>query len=204
MRWRALMILMAAWVSAAQAETVVRGDLDRRADLGFRAAEEGAALKVSRLDAASPAAQAGLRDGDLIVGINGRHFARGHEGAALLQRLRGAQRVGLALRRDGRGTELAFVPAPLPLEQDAALDIEYDVVTTSDGARLRTILSRPAGAEGRLPLLFFTQWVSCGSLEGAAANQLRAVAAGAGMALLRVERAGTGDSLGPACHELDF
>jgi pimeloyl-ACP methyl ester carboxylesterase len=161
-------------------------------------------LTVTRLDPAAPAARAGVRDGDRIVAVNGARFARGYEGAALLQRLRGGARVRLTLARGGRDVEAAFVPAALPVEQDPALDIFYDVLTTADGARLRTILSRPAGAGRRLPVLFFTQWVSCGSLEGAASAQLRALAAGAGMALMRVERAGAGDSLGPACHQLDF
>lgn len=204
MRWRNLLVIIACLASAAPAATIVRGDLERRADLGFRLAEEAAAVKVTQLDPASPAARAGLREADLIVGVNGRRFARGHEGLALLQRLRGARPASLIVRRDGQGTALSFVPPPRPLEQDPARDIEYDSLTTTDGARLRTILSRPVGAQGRLPVLFLTQWVSCGPLEGPAVDQLRALAAGAGMALMRVERSGAGDSLGPACHELDF
>lgn len=204
MRARFLFLPMLVLASAAPAATTVHGDLPRRADLGFRVAEEPAALAVARVDPASPAGRAGLRDGDRIVAVDGAHFARGYEGAALVQRLRGGDRVRLAIARAGQGATLDFVPTPLPLEQDPALDISYDVLTTSDGARLRTILSRPAGTTRRLPVLFFTQWVSCGSLEGAVSDQLRALAAGAGMALMRVERSGVGDSLGPACHQLDF
>ena len=198
------LLVAAALASAAPAETRISGDLPRRAELGFRAAEEAAGLTVTRLDAASPAGLAGLRDGDRIVAVDGVRFARPYEGAALLQRLRGRRSTRLSIERAGRTAELAIVPAPIPLEQDPALDIAYDVLTTSEGVRLRTILSRPAGTTQRLPVLFFTQWVSCASLEGRAADQLRALAAGAGMALMRIERAGAGDSLGPACHELDF
>ena len=204
MRWRYLWTIVACLASAAPAATTIRGDLERRADLGFRLAEEAAAVKVTQLDPASPAARAGLREADLIVGVDGRRFARGYEGLALLQRLRGAHPASLTVRRDGQVIALSFVPPPRPLEQDPAREIEYDSLTTTDGARLRTILSRPVGARGRLPVLFLTQWVSCGPLEGPAVDQLRALAAGAGMALMRVERSGAGDSLGPACHELDF
>ena len=204
MGWRGLIFLVAGLASAAGAETIVRGDLERRGDLGFRAVEEGAALKVTSLEAGSPAARAGLREGDRIRTVDGQAFGRPHEGAALLQWLRGGRPAWLGLEREGRVVDARFVPPPLALEEDPGLDIEYDVLVASDGSRLRTILSRPAGARGRLPVLFFTQWVSCGSLEGPAAAQLRALAAGAGMALMRVERAGAGDSLGPACHQLDF
>src|SRR4029450_9065406 len=120
------------------------------------------------------------------------------------QRLLGGRPTRLGLEREGHAVDASFVPPPMVLEEDPGLDVEYDMLVASDGSRLRTILSRPAGVQGRLPVLFFTQWVSCGSLEGPAAAQVRALAAGAGMALMRVERAGTGDSLGPACHQLDF
>ena len=97
----------------------------------------------------------------------------------------------------------------------AGLDSLYDVVTTADGVRLRTIVTRQSGPEdgaassaGKLPVLFFTQWVSCGSLEftagGLSREILKVLALRSGAALVRVERAGTGDSEGPACHELDY
>lgn len=199
-----LMLLIAA-ASEAAAETIVRGSLERRAELGFRAVEDGAALEVARLDPQSAAARAGVREGDVIVALNGRRFARAYEGAAWLQRLRGGARVRLGLEREGRALEAAFTAPPAPLERDPALDIEYDELVAT-GARLRTILTRPAGSAGRLPVLLLTQWVSCGSLESTAPSvaQLRALAARAGMALMRVERSGAGDSLGPACHELDY
>ena len=199
-----LALLFLLFSGSAAAETVVRGDLPRRADLGFVVEEERASLKVVRVTARSPAAQAGLREGDRIVAVNGTPFGHGYEGAAALQRLRAGERVAFGLER--AGAAVVFTPPPLQLERDPDLDIEYDVLATRDGARLRTILSRPAGATGRLPVLFFTQWVSCGSLEAerGAAAQLRTLARRVGMALMLVERAGAGDSLGPACHQLDF
>ena len=192
--------------ASAPAETVVRGDLARRADLGFGVEEQAATLKVTRVATGSAAARAGLREGDRITAVNGAAFSHGYEAAAALQRLRGGDRVALTLDRGGAGADLAFAPPPMALERDPALDIEYDVVTTSDGARLRTILSRRAGSTAPLPALFLTQWVSCGSLEARAGApaQLRDLARRAGMVLIRVERAGAGDSLGPACHQLDF
>ena len=93
-----------------------------------------------------------------------------------------------------------------PLVSLPGLDTEYGVVRTSDGARLRTILTRPEGATGRLPAVFLAQWVSCGSLDFSAdrQNQLRMIAETPGIVLIRVERSGTGDSEGPACNALDY
>jgi len=92
------------------------------------------------------------------------------------------------------------------LEALPGVDTEYGVVRTSEGVRLRTILTRPAGAAGRLPAIFHTQAVSCGSLELPVdrPTTLGELAKRSGMVLIRVERAGTGDSEGPACSALDY
>jgi pimeloyl-ACP methyl ester carboxylesterase len=93
-----------------------------------------------------------------------------------------------------------------PLEALPGLETEYGVVRTSEGVRLRTILTRPAGTASRLPAIFFTQPVSCESLELPAGRTttLGELARRSGMVLIRVERAGSGDSEGPACSALDY
>jgi predicted acyl esterase len=93
-----------------------------------------------------------------------------------------------------------------PLQALPGLETEYGSVRTSEGVRLRTILTRPAGATKRLPAIFLTQWVSCGTIDFKAGREglLPDLAARSGMVLIRVERAGTGNSEGPACSELDY
>jgi pimeloyl-ACP methyl ester carboxylesterase len=93
-----------------------------------------------------------------------------------------------------------------PLESLPGVETEYGAVRTSEGVRLRTIITRPTGAAARLPAIFFTQWVSCDSLELSAnrTTMLGELAKRSGMVLIRVERAGTGDSGGPACSALDY
>ncbi len=93
-----------------------------------------------------------------------------------------------------------------PLHSIPGLELEYGAVRTSEGIRLRTILSRPVGATGKLPAIFFAQWVSCGSLDFGPErqSQLRQIAERSGMVLVRVERSGTGDSEGRPCSELDY
>jgi glyoxylase-like metal-dependent hydrolase (beta-lactamase superfamily II)/alpha-beta hydrolase superfamily lysophospholipase len=194
-------VIAAALSAPAWAETRITGDLPRHAELGFATDEAAGGLTVRKAGAGSP-----LHDGDVILAVDGRSFARPYEGSALLQRLRGGDRVELQIRRAGSLRAVRIAPPPAPYEERPGEEIEYGVVRTSDGAQLRTILSRPSGVRVPAPALFFTQWVSCGSIEGPgnAVAQLRALAARAGMALIRVERSGAGDSLGPACHELDY
>ena len=93
-----------------------------------------------------------------------------------------------------------------PLVDLPGLQTEYGAVRTSEGHRLRTILTRPGNATGRLPAILLAQWVSCGSLDFTADRQnlLRDIAEQSGMVFARIERAGTGDSEGPACSALDY
>ena len=106
-----------------------------------------------------------------------------------------ARLVGDLPRKDGK-----------PLVSLPGLDTEYGEARTSEGVRLRSILTRPEGTSGRLPAVFLAQWVSCGSLDFTAdrQNQLRMIAETPGIILVRVERSGTGDSEGPACSALDY
>ncbi len=87
-------------------------------------------------------------------------------------------------------------------------DLEHQqvTVTTTEGLRLSAFVSRPANAEGPLPALFLTQWVSCGSIAPVPDRFSRAerLAWQAGYALIRVDRAGSGDSEGPGCDRLDY
>lgn len=73
---------------------------------------------------------------------------------------------------------------------------------------LRALISRPVGASKRLNPILFTQWVSCGSIEfnpkSGGRQILAALARDTGLALIRIERAGTGDSGGPDCGALDY
>jgi dienelactone hydrolase len=96
-----------------------------------------------------------------------------------------------------------------PLEDIPGVDSRYGVVRDPDGRRLRTILTRPAGSTGPLPAILFVQWLSCDSIELPAKQQdgwsrmLRRLARDSGMAMMRTEKAGVGDSEGD-CASLDY
>jgi dipeptidyl aminopeptidase/acylaminoacyl peptidase len=96
--------------------------------------------------------------------------------------------------------------AAKPLTDLPGIETEYGVVRTSEGTRLRTILTRPAGATGKLPAIMLAQWVSCGSTDFGPTSQseLKMIAERSGMVFVRVDRSGDGDSEGKPCAELDY
>ena len=97
--------------------------------------------------------------------------------------------------------------ADRPLESIPGVTSHYGMVETSDGAKLRTIITVPNGSDEPLHPIIFTQWVSCGSIEyrdGGSRGILGKLAQESGLSLVRVERSTDGDSVGPACNELDY
>ena len=94
------------------------------------------------------------------------------------------------------------------MEQLDGVAIEYGAVRTSDGAMLRTLFSRPADAAARLPVIYFVQWLSCDTVElvepDGWTEMLTSLIRDSGYAVMRTEKSGVGDSVGPACKDLDY
>src|SRR5438093_10742500 len=55
--------------------------------------------------------------------------------------------------------------AKTPRENYPNVDVIYDSVTTPRGERLRTIITKPHDARGKLPVIFVPGWLSCDSVE---------------------------------------
>ena len=97
-----------------------------------------------------------------------------------------------------------------PLLELAGIDTEYGVVPAAGGARLRTIVTKPAGRTGRLPAVFFVPWLSCDSVDFAADStdgwslMLKQLITQSNMLWERVDKSGVGDSTGTPCAELDY
>jgi pimeloyl-ACP methyl ester carboxylesterase len=83
-------------------------------------------------------------------------------------------------------------------------------VTAPDGSKLRVFITRPANATGKLPVVFMVGWLSCDSVEQIKGPEdgftqlLYDVAGHSGMATVRLDKPGTGESGGPKCSEADF
>ncbi|PYL26510.1 MAG: hypothetical protein DMF37_01885 [Verrucomicrobia bacterium] len=96
-----------------------------------------------------------------------------------------------------------------PRETYPNVDVIYDSVTAPDGKRLRTIITKPRDAKGKVPVIFVAGWLSCDSVEAPAGTKdesglvFRGLAQLPEFALFRMDKQGVGDSEG-VCAETDF
>src|SRR5262245_45137319 len=93
-------------------------------------------------------------------------------------------------------------------ESYPGVEVIYTSVPDSSGNDMRVIVTKPAGA-GRFAAVFVTGWLSCDSIEAPPATRdpsglvFRAIARTPGFALVRMDKAGVGDSEGE-CAATDF
>ena len=97
-----------------------------------------------------------------------------------------------------------------PREHFQSTDVLYDWVSNSRGDKLRTFVTRPRNAPGKVPVLFFVGWLSCDSVEypngetdGFGSFILRLIDQ-SGYASVRTDKPGVGESQGTACNKADF
>lgn len=96
-----------------------------------------------------------------------------------------------------------------PREQFKNAIAQYDWVTNPKGQRIRTIVTRPKSATGKVPAIFFVGWLSCDSVEyvngetdafGAIIWRLIETSS---FATMRLDKPGVGESEGN-CATTDF
>ena len=96
-----------------------------------------------------------------------------------------------------------------PRESYPNVDVIYDSIVAPDDKRLRTIITKPQTAKGKLPVIFVAGWLSCDSVEAPADTKdasgivFRGLAQLPSFCLFRVDKQGVGDSEG-VCAETDF
>ena len=188
--------------------------LSRRADWQMTLTPPGVNpwAEITAIEPKSPAARAKLKAGDRIRQVNGAASDSESHFVDARRATRGGVPVQLIIERAGKSRVIKFTPRALPLEADPKLDIEYSTVSMPAGYRLRTIITRPAGADHTTPLpsLILFPWLSCASVEvlNKEANGMDRLLAGilrdSGFLTLRVERPGVGDSEGPPCSQTDL
>lgn len=190
------------------------GELRRQAFLGVALRPPGAdraGAEVRRVLDADAAAKAGLRQGDRVLRIDGTLL----DSPLALQRalisLRGGDTPRFEIVRGGQLLRYTATPQPLPREQLSGVETFYDSALTDLGFRVRTIVTRPRNAPGKLPAVFLVGWLSCDSVEYPSgpgddgfAQLLHDIATQSGHVLIRMDKPGVGDSEGPGCSETDF
>ncbi|HXA00123.1 MAG TPA: alpha/beta hydrolase [Candidatus Dormibacteraeota bacterium] len=113
----------------------------------------------------------------------------------------------LALSTLGYG-QAANPPSP-PRESFKNAAAQYDWVTNVKGQRIRTIVTRPKNASGKVPAIFFVGWLSCDSVEyvNGETDAFGAIfwrlIEQSGFATMRMDKPGVGESQGD-CAKTDF
>jgi pimeloyl-ACP methyl ester carboxylesterase len=101
-------------------------------------------------------------------------------------------------------TTLAQTP---PREKFQNADVLYGWTTNSQSQRLRTFITKPKSATGKVPVIFFVGWLSCDSVEyprGAGRDGFAALVISlieeSGFATVRMDKPGVGESQGDCAH----
>jgi pimeloyl-ACP methyl ester carboxylesterase len=102
----------------------------------------------------------------------------------------------------------SFAASP-PKETHPGINTAYETLTLRDGVKLQAIITKPATASGRLPAIFFVQWLSCDTVgisedprDGWSA-MLREVVRRSNALVWRTEKRGVGASEGD-CANMDY
>lgn len=201
-------LLSVAFAAAGAAEELPRVGL-----LGARIApsgKPGEGAAIARIVEGSEAQKIGLTTADKLLSVNGRAIDTEFDVANFFYRQLANAQLNLEVLRDGKRIKLdATIPA-LPRESFPGIEHIYDDVRNSNGQRLRTIVTRPAGAaDAKLPAVFIVGWLSCDSVEyplgarGGMAELIVHLVKDSGYAVVRMDKPGVGDSEG-ICAEADF
>jgi pimeloyl-ACP methyl ester carboxylesterase len=202
-------LLSAFWAVNAGAQDSLR----RKGDLGLAVrppAPRKPGAEIARIRAGSAGENAGLTVGDRILAVDGLSLTDEATLSRVYERLRAGDRVRLTIRRSAHEFDRTVTVPALPQEKIEGLDVVYGSVVSDRGHRVRTILTKPGSASGRLPGLFLVGWLSCDSVESPLgepdgfARVLRDVMTRSGFAVMRMDKPGIGDSEGPACADTDF
>lgn len=172
--------------------------------LGVTAPEGGVTVTALR---PGSAAAAHLQPGDRLLTLADQPLPGPRSLTAIVRSHRAGDRVTLTLLRDGHPYTLALVLDVLPAETYPLAHVLYDSLDLP-GGRLRTITVRPHGP-GPHPAVQLLPGLACTSVDfvvtpGHELRPLVTALAAAGVATLRVERPGLGDSEGGPCEALGW
>ena len=190
------------------------GELRRQVFLGVALGSPEAnapGVEVRRVVDAAVAAQTGLRQKDRILRVNSTLLDKPSALQRVLSSLRAGDTARFEIVRDGQPLNFTPTLQGLPREQLPGVEITLDSASTDQGFRVRTIVSRPQNATGKLPAVFLAGWLSCDSVEypfgpgeDGFGQLLHDLATQSGHVLVRMDKPGIGDSEGPSCGDTDF
>ena len=186
-------------------------ELNRKANKGFSyQLNEGAkGVVVSNVEEASLIYKSGLREGDILLGVDNENI-EGYESAnRILSQLPSEKTIKLMIERKGKVQNINTKLQPIPKETYKNTLVEYGSFKLENDV-IRTIITKPKTvAKEKLPAVFLMQWLSCGSIDipGKPADGMdyiiKSFANNPNVIFYRVDKNGVGDSRGTACIDLD-
>jgi pimeloyl-ACP methyl ester carboxylesterase len=186
------------------------GGLSRRPILGAAAADSPAGVILTWIAPGSAAEKAGLKVGDRIVRIGARSIETTGDFPAAVRVQPSGRPVAFSVARGGAAITLNVVMAEAPREQGDGFATVYGALDVG-GELHRTLLTRPTGARrtNKPAAVLILGGIGCYSVDVAtdehdAYRQLAQDIARRGVASLRVEKSGVGDSQGGPCFSTDF
>ncbi|MDC3962324.1 alpha/beta hydrolase family protein [Polyangium jinanense] len=170
-------------------------------------ASEG--LEVVRVAEGGAAALAGVRAGDRLVALGDVTVSEPRALVALVRGLVPGAPLHFEIVRDGARVTLPGKATPLPVERIAGAEVRLGHVTVRDSWRQRTLFAIPTAGGPPFTTVLFLSGLGTASCElpQDPEDPMRAFLSGladAGIATMRVERSGVGDSEGPPCQTTGF
>jgi len=208
---------------AAQSQSREVGGLRRKAVFGAQvgpvSAEEAKTagiepsngIKVVRVLPALTAQALGLKEGDIVVALNGKPVTAPNAIQLTMSGLYAGDKLEVDIIRDGKKSKLSTAAAGRPFQKADGFNVHYESFV-SNGKKVRLIATSPTGAQAegktKFPTLFLIGGIGAYSVDSDFAtmpygNIVEAFAK-SGYATVRVDKPGQGDSEGPAYTDLLF
>lgn len=168
----------------------------------------GTGLLVMGVVDNSSAQKAGLRKNDVIASINDTPVRDVPHFLSLLSARNTGDKLTFVLYRDGKKMTHTVELLARPQEQYEGVEVTYGEVA-SGNSLLRTILTRPAGTQKPVPVIYLLQGIDCSSVDSPFSNdntyaRFIRYFSDRGFGTFRVEKSGVGDSKGAPCTDMDF
>jgi Tol biopolymer transport system component/pimeloyl-ACP methyl ester carboxylesterase len=163
---------------------------------------------IQRVVPGSTAEAAGLKQGDVLLELDGQPVNTPDEAVRKVGKFRAGQTLSYKLLRDGKTIHEKTAIQGLPGETYTDLELTYGSVKTGN-VLLRTIVTHPKNSKGKLPALLFVQGIGCYTMDtpfDTARTELQLInrLAREGWTVMRVDKSGIGDSQGTPCEQIDF
>ena len=204
MRFLAWMLLL--FVACARLALAVPGNsLPRHGFLGTSIYVQNG-IRIRTVYPDSAASRAGLRPGDIINSVNGTPLETPADYLKALH-LPAGELLALVVMHDGQLKRYSLRLPPAPKERDPAVDTLYQAVSV-DGTLRRVLVTVPHGKTEPFPVLMIVGGIGCYPIDNInpqdAYRNIAHDLGRRGIAVVRLEKSGIGDSQGAPCATVDF